>query len=72
VRASACCRPARGSRAGGSCAWRAAGAACDSAVPARWRWRLRPCVTPPALRALRPDSYLKMDNFYTVTVYEKV
>jgi aminopeptidase N len=21
---------------------------------------------------IRPDSYIKMDNFYTVTVYEKV
>lgn len=26
----------------------------------------------PMAHAVRPDSYIKMDNFYTVTVYEKV
>jgi aminopeptidase N len=26
----------------------------------------------PMAHPIRPDSYIKMDNFYTVTVYEKV
>lgn len=26
----------------------------------------------PLSHAIRPDSYIKMDNFYTLTVYEKV
>lgn len=26
----------------------------------------------PMAHPVRPDSYIKMDNFYTVTVYEKV
>lgn len=26
----------------------------------------------PMAHAIRPDEYVKMDNFYTVTVYEKV
>ena len=26
----------------------------------------------PMSHPIRPDSYIKMDNFYTVTVYEKV
>jgi aminopeptidase N len=26
----------------------------------------------PMAHPIRPDSYVKMDNFYTVTVYEKV
>jgi aminopeptidase N len=25
----------------------------------------------PMAHPVRPDSYIKMDNFYTVTVYEK-
>jgi hypothetical protein len=30
-----------------------------------------PTRTPPRPAQVRPDSYIKMDNFYTVTVYEK-
>ena len=26
----------------------------------------------PMAHPIRPDSYIKMDNFYTCTVYEKV
>ena len=41
-------------------------AACTSCIS------LPPCLPAgPMAHPIRPESYIKMDNFYTLTVYEK-